>query len=175
MPTYPHNKQIMKILVILVYLTLLSGCYCSIQVSKTKLHSFHKIETGFQISKITVDSFTSNEIPLNFTRDTTIRCFPYCYEYASELEYKAINGENSVFIDTCNFKPSRNIYFNKPNADYEWAFFIPFEPKNSYDILPLKFIKGNWYEIKNICDPYFFIYIYVMENNNWKIKKVERW
>lgn len=165
----------MKILTILLFCILLSGCYCSIQVNKSKLHSFKKVETGFEISKLTVDSFTNDGIPIKFTRDSTITCDPYCYEYANEQEYKIINGENSTYKDTCNFKASRTIYFNKPNPNYEWAFFVPFEAKKTYDILPLKFTKGNWYEIKNICDPYYYIYIHVMDNNKWKIKKVERW
>jgi len=165
----------MKLIIILGFYFLISGCYCRIQVSPSKLHSFSKIETGFEISKLTVDSFTVDEIPLKFTRDTTIMCNPYCYEYASEYEFKAMNGENSIYVDTCNFKASRTIYFNRPNPDYDWRFFVPYAPEINYDILPLKFLKGNWYEIKNVCSPYDYIYIYVKENNKWRIEKVEKW
>lgn len=165
----------MKTFLIIWLCLCLSGCYCNFKLSDSKFHSSNKIIYGFEISKITVDSFTVDEIPLKFSRDSTITCDPYCYEYASEMEFKAIHGQDATYIDTCNFKPSKTIYFNKPNSDYKWSFFVPYAPETSYDILPITFRKGNWYEIKNYCDPYHYVYFYIEANGELLIKKITKW
>lgn len=153
---------------------ILSGCYCNLSLSKNRLHSIKKFEYGFEISKITVDSFNVDGIPFRYSRDTIITCSPYCFDYASELEFKAINGDNAVFIDSCAFNASRTIYLNKENSDYIWWYFKPYYPNIDYKVLPLNFRRGCWYEIKNAC-PYYYIFFFVKENGKWEIIEVKDW
>ena len=163
----------MKALLIFVVCLVLSGCYCNIQLNSKQLHSLNKIEYGFHISKIIVDSFNVDGIPVDFTIDTQVICFPYCYEYASELEYKKVYGDSVEFVDSCNFKASRTIYFNKSNSNYSWKY-INQNNFEVYEVMPLEFRTECWYEIRNVC-PYYYIYIYVNENGKWQITEVGDW
>lgn len=165
----------MKLFSIVGICIWITGCYCNFKVSESKFYSAKKIQDGFEISRITVSSYTEDGVPLKFSRDSTVICDPYCYEYASELEFKAIHGPDAIYLDTCDFKPSKTIYFNRENSDYKWSFFLPYLPENSYDILPLKFIKGTWYEIKNYCDPYHYVYFFIEADGDLVIKTIKRW
>lgn len=152
---------------------VLSSCACNIRVTEDKITSSEKITDGFQISRLAVENFSENGVPKKYSIDTTVVCGPYCMEYENELEYKIINGVNSEFVDTCNFKASRTVYLHKANKNYMWWLFKPYEPKNDYDTIPIKFIPGVWYELKNICSPYDYFYIYVKDNGDLEIKHIE--
>ena len=170
-----HLNKICFGTIIIVSTIALNSCACNVRVTEDKITSSEKITDGFQISRITVEVISENGIPQKYSADTTVVCGPYCMEYANELEYKIINGENAKFVDTCNFKASRTIYLHKSNKNYVWWFFKPYEPKQDYHTFPIKFIPGVWYELKNVCSPYDFVFIYVKDNGDLEIKHIEKY
>src|SRR6185295_6622918 len=99
-----------------VLVVLCISCNCRFEINEYSIRSSCGFEYPFEISKIKVDSFEYG-VPFLYTKDTTVICSPYCI-HLSEAEFKAIYGSNKPYIDTCNFKSSKRIFFYEANSNY---------------------------------------------------------
>lgn len=115
---------------------------CSYTIEKGKISSgCHDFEF-LKLSKVTVDSFIQG-VPVEYSIDTTV------------LTRKLTKDRSSV------------ISFVSPNDNYDFFFFKPYEPDQTFRLFPITFRTNQWYMIESLQNEAGFfghnIYFYFNE------------
>ena len=115
----------MRYLVLMVFASLLIACNTRYGVEKNFIRSNKKIEYGFEMSEISVDSINAEGLPIKFTKTRLMHVNP---------------------IDEQGLK-RKKIYFNRKNKNYYW---FDFQSNIKSDIMPSDVKTNQWYLINGL-------------------------
>jgi hypothetical protein len=124
------DLRIFKVMPVITFLTC-AGCRCDYKINEERIRAGCEISHGLKMSKIEVDSFNADGIPVKYLADTVVLC--------------TFKGKNDP-----SFEAERTIMLKEANESYEWFFFDPYIPENRSKIFPLRFLPGSWYQLVSL-------------------------